>query len=178
MKQGDGGKSTRRQTHVFRAPCHTRKVTDLSNSHNVHGGARSRMKPARPTFRCTDVGVRSIAVLVAGTVSAGHDAVVPTQGCIIRCPEGQSCSPAITGIDTELFTWDGPAIEAWPPLIDVDIDIGVTECIDSTPKTVKTISKPAAEVGPRRRCGFAECMPPTIQEVPPRGTTVSCFDHE
>ena len=52
-------------------------------------------------IRFTDVGARSRAALIAGTVSAGHDTVVPTQGCIIWYPDGQSCSPVITGTDTE-----------------------------------------------------------------------------
>ena len=105
-------------------------------------------------IRFTDVGARSRAALIAGTVSAGHDTVVPTQGCIIWCPDGQSCSPVITG--TVASVWDGAANEAWPPLIDVDIepvtgiDIGVTECINSTPSTVNAISNPVAGAVPRR----------------------------
>ncbi|WP_179277884.1 hypothetical protein [Rhodococcus sp. 14-2470-1a] len=105
-----------------------------------------------PTIRFTDVGTRSTAVLSAGTVSAGHDAGVPTHGCIIWCADGQSCSPAITGIDTESSMRDGAAIEAWPPLIDrdiEDIDIEETECISSTPNTTVAISKPVTEAVPR-----------------------------
>ena len=168
-----GCRSIRRQTRVCRAPCHTRKVTDLSNSHNVHGGERSSVESARPMIRFTDVGARSRAALIAGTVSAGHDTVVPTQGCIIWCPDGQSCSPVITG--TVASVWDGAANEAWPPLIDVDIepvtgiDIGVTECINRTPNTVSAISKAAVGAVPRRPCRFTECMRPMIPTYTPWG---------
>gem|GEM_PF-2562919 len=68
---------------IYRAPCHTRKVTDLSNSHRVHGGARPRVDSVRPPIPDAVVGAKSMSTLNAGTVSAGHDTVVPTQGCII-----------------------------------------------------------------------------------------------
>ena len=172
--------SIRRWTWIHRAPCHTRKVTDLSNSHNVHGGARPHAESVRPTIRLSSVGTGSMAALVAGTVSAGHEAVVPTQGCIIWCADGQSCSPVITGTDTELAMWDGAAIEAWPPLIDMDIepvtgiDIGDTECINRTPNTVSAISKPTIGAGPRRPRRLTECMPSTIPRDTPWGYIRLC----
>ncbi|BBE48904.1 hypothetical protein RE2895_58350 [Rhodococcus erythropolis] len=124
-------------------------------------------------IRFTDVGTRSMAALAAGTVSAGHDAVVPTQGCIIWCADGQPCSPVIT--ETTASVWDGAAAEAWPSLIDVDIepvtdlDIGVTECINRTPNTVSAISKQTVGAVPRRPRRLTECMPPTIPRDTPWG---------
>ncbi len=123
-----------------------------------------------------------MAAFTAGYVSAGHEVVVPTQGCIIWCADGQSCSPAITG--TAASVWDGAAIEAWPPHIEAwpsviaadiepvtDIDIGVTECINRTPNTVSAISKAAVGAVPRRPRRLTERTRPMILGYTPWGYT-------
>lgn len=75
--------SIRRWSCVHRAACHTRKVTDLSNSHRVHAGARSDMEWTRPPIPSSGMTEWTPSTLVAGTDSAAHDTVLPTHGCII-----------------------------------------------------------------------------------------------
>ncbi len=124
-------------------------------------------------IRFTDVGTRSMAALAAGPVRAGPAAVVPAHGWLLWGSARQPCSPVIT--ETTASVWDGAAAEAWPSLIDVDIepvtdlDIGVTECINRTPNTVSAISKQTVGAVPRRPRRLTECMPPTIPRDTPWG---------
>ena len=73
----------RRWSCVHRTACHTRKVTDLSSSQRVHGGARSEMESVRPPIPSSDIGEWTTSTLVAGTDNAAHATVVPAHGCII-----------------------------------------------------------------------------------------------
>ena len=83
--------------------------------------------------------------------------------------------PNATG--TALSTADVGDIEAWPPLIDEGIGpaigvVGVTECINSTPNIVSTISNPVAEAAPRRRHRTCNRMLSTVSDIPPGGNMV------
>lgn len=73
----------RRWSCIHRAPCHTRKVTDLSSSQRVHGGARSETESVRPRIPSSDIGEWTQPTLADGTDSAAHDTVAPAHGCII-----------------------------------------------------------------------------------------------
>lgn len=152
----------RRWVCFHRAPCHTRKVTDLSNSHRVHGGARSEMASVRPPIPASDKNESTTSTLVEGTDRVGHDTVVPAHGCIIWCADGQSGLAAATSMGSSW--WDTDAMAVW--WLPGDIT-GVTECISNTPRTVSTISNPVAEAKPGRLRRITDSMSPTIARHTP-----------